>query len=281
MEEPTYIAPREDGKSTLLEKLQRENFWDASLKERKEKFENANKQLNSYLTNQGIPEMNIRYYCSYDSIVHSVLFGYDDCKINCWILDNIFKNYIDKALQNIYFSEQGSEPIRQNESKIDINRLFNFSVFTKIGADTNRVFGYEFYKDQFSKEELEDIKKKTEDSYDIFSYAIDPHQIFFLPFYFEFLDNLVELRLKISDEKFNNFNIRQGTVVNIAFDYDWHKVLLPKEIVLDSGSIFTPSNMKMRNIEKGSQIKYFINHDDGYNWEICEATILEYKQSSK
>ena len=217
------LLARPNGTESLRERILRESIWDADIRERKDDFYNALKQLGIYSDQQGIPDWGLTFLeveKEPDQLRRIDGFEYP---LNCYVLKNVFGESIDKACDELLVRKEGNPGPKYDEDDISLEHLFSSLPFAIAGSgDFARFYRFHFYRSNFSAHELNHIREKTETVFNTFSYAVSVYAPQKFRFLRGLLMQLLAVRFKIAEQPFYEFRRGEGEVVGYYKEENIH-----------------------------------------------------------
>src|SRR3989344_4042470 len=104
-----HLISGESGETSLVDRINRENFWNADLKRRQELLNVAIEELNCYNRFQGVLSLMLTTF-TVDDTVEPPRLGRIEGNVlpfECYVLDKVFGNFLDNALVEMLVRQEG------------------------------------------------------------------------------------------------------------------------------------------------------------------------------
>ena len=272
MKDKKHLILDGSDKTSLVDRVKRENFWNADLKRKHELLERAIEELNVYYRFQGVSSLMLTTF-TVDDTVEPPRLGRIEGNVlpfECYVLDKVFRGFLDNASVEILVRREGERsPEETPPPEGDFNHLYTSPRFVKVGTnDYSRFRRYHFFRDAFSDEEAERLREKAEAAFMDFGVSVDPNymgKIYPYPLYAE---SLLDIRMKISPEPFGAYKVKEGTVVGHQ-KHEYLGITLT-EVRLPDGQTELIDPIKVKKLEVGQAIKYLkrlICYDINDSWQ--------------
>ena len=272
MKDKKHLILDGSDKTSLVDRVKRENFWNADLKRKHELLERAIEELNVYYRFQGVSSLMLTTF-TVDDTVEPPRLGRIEGNVlpfECYVLDKVFRGFMDKASIELLFRKAGERsPEEPPFPKGDTNHLYTSPAFVKEGTkDYSRFRRYNFFRHSFTHEETKSLKDRVETAFMNFAASVDPNYMGITYPYPLYAEKLLEIRMKISPVPFGDYQLKEGTVVGYQkheyFGFTFTQIRLP------DGETELIDPIGVEHLRVGQEVKYLkrlVCYDISDSWQ--------------